>query len=173
MHNIINEFANAARDALSFLVVGRGFAEDSITMPNDASSVYATYAITYTRCLGASLPLCVRLSCTPARGELYLECIAGRRHIRERSCDVRELMAISMPDSALDFDIAVSEAIRHPAVMIGQFKTLANALEKYGDRFFDQDNTLWDDVDRVREDRRQQYECDARNAARPTVTARI
>ena len=63
----MNEFANAARNALSFLVADRGFEEDSITLPNDANSVYATYAITYTRRECTSLPLFVRLSETPAR----------------------------------------------------------------------------------------------------------
>jgi len=164
MHDLINEFANAARNALSFLVADHGFAEDSITLPNNSNSVYATYAITYTRREECTLlPLFVRLSDTPARGELYLECIAGARH--ERVCDVGELMAVAMPGSELKLDSAVSHAIGHPGVMREQFKTLANALKSHGDRFFDQDDTLWDDVHGVREDFLRQHECDARNRA--------
>jgi hypothetical protein len=165
MHDFVNEFENAARNALSFLVADRGFAEDSVTLPNDANSVYATYAITYARRECTSLPLFVRLSDTPARGELYLECIAGTLHNRDRTCDVRELMAIAMPGSALKFDTAVSHAIGHPGLMREQFKTLANALKNHGDRFFDQDGTLWDDVRAVRENCLRQYECDALNRA--------
>lgn len=165
MHELMNEFTNAARDSLSFLVADRGFTEDSITLPNDANLVYATYAITYTRRTRTSLPLFVRLSVTPARGELYLECIAGMLHNRERACDVRELVAIETSGSALEFDKAVSQAIGHPEAMREQFKTYATALENFGDRFFDQDDTLWDDVRSLRKDCLQQYECDARSRA--------
>lgn len=166
MHDDTNQFVTAARNALSFLEREHGFAEHSVKSPEDADSAYATYVIVYARHDSKLSPQLVRLSYTPARGELYLECIANALSKQDHRCDVRELLAISIPDStdplaSDDFDL-----FGRPEMMLERFETLAAALREFGGRFFAGDVTLWDEVRSVREMNRRKIDQDAQHRAR-------
>jgi hypothetical protein len=159
VRDFTSEFATAARIALSFLQSDHGFREDSLETPRDLESVYATYAMTYTRKVGDWPPQTVRLSKTPARGELFLECTNGELADPDRTVDARDLLAIAQPGARVVFANAVSDAFGKPSLMAEQYRTLGSLLQAHGSRFFDRDETLWGDVRRMREERRQQYDC--------------
>jgi len=157
MQDFASEFSTSARSVLSFLEADHGFLVESTSVPGESHSAYASYAITYSKQLGESQYLRVRLTSTPARGELRLECSDGDFAEAERTIDVKELLAIATPDAKAELKLRVSDAMGRVGIMQEQFILLANALQLHGHRFFDRDQSLWGDVRQHRESQRQQY----------------
>ncbi len=155
MQDFANEFVTSARHTLSFLESDHGFKEESVTIPPDSNSVYTTYMITYVKRLDELPHLRVRLNSTPARGELLLECAQGNFTNPDQTVTAQELMAIATRGTSVEFKHLVSDAIGRPGIMQEHFTVLAEALRLHGRRFFDLDQSLWEDVRRNRESRRQ------------------
>ena len=146
MQDFGNEFATSARDALSFLQTEHGFKEESLSLPDDSNSAYATYTITFFKPLVEPPPLRVRMVSTPARGELFLECNRGDFTESDRIADVRELVEITPGHCSIELNHAVSDAIGRCGIMQEHMTKLAKALRSCGQRFFDLDDSLWDDI---------------------------
>lgn len=166
MQDFASEFSTSARSVLSFLEADHGFLVESTSVPGESHSAYASYTITYCKQLGESQCMRVCLTSTPARGELRLECSDGDFADAERTIDVKELLAIANPDAKAELKLRVSDAMGRASIMQEQFMVLARAFQLHGHRFFNRDQSLWNDVQQHRENQRQQIRRDQENRDR-------
>ncbi len=160
MTNTADAFILAARNALSFLENDYGFTLTETIAPSELHSNHSFYKVTYRSKASRSPELFVCLSTAPVRLEQDLE--FGRSWPPEfhNTINVFELLEIESPGAQLTCTSGVYDGFGDLEKMSDQYTVLANVLQAHGTRFFANDQSLWNDVLRLRESKNQQRECE-------------
>ncbi|MHC4404101.1 MAG: hypothetical protein ACYTG0_30975 [Planctomycetota bacterium] len=158
MSTTSDAFVLAARNSLSFLEDDHGFILTETIAPPEALSNLSLYKVTYRKKGSRSSELFVCLSTAPVRLEQDLEFGRGWPPEFHNTINVFELFAIEWPNAQIAFTSGVYDGFGDLEEMADQYTALANVLQNHGTRFFANDQSLWDDVQQLRESRYQQRE---------------
>jgi len=158
MSTTSDAFVLAARNSLSFLEDDHGFTLTEAIAPPEVLSNHSLYKVTYRKMASRSPELFVCLSTAPVRLEQDLE--FGRDWPPEfhNTINVFELLAVESPNAQIAFTSGVYDGFGDQEKMSDQYTALANVLQNHGTRFFANDQSLWDDVQRLRESRNRERE---------------
>ena len=159
MSTTSDAFVLAARNSLSFLENDYGFTLTDTIAPPEVRSNHSLYRMTYRKRASRSSELFVCLSTAPVRVEQDLEFGRGWPPECNNTSNVFEVRAIESPNAPIAFTSGVYDGFGDVQKMSGQYTALANVLKNHGTRFFANDQSLWGDVQQLRESRDQQREC--------------
>ena len=158
MSTASDSFVIAARSALGFLESEHGFTLAETVGPPAALTHASLYKITYRREMPQAPELFVCLSTAPVRLEQDLEFGRGWPPEYRNTMNVFELLAIESPHTQVEFTSGVFEGFGDLGKMSDQYTTLARVLRNHGTRFFRNENSIWDDLARLRQSRQQKRE---------------
>ncbi len=102
--------------------------------------------------------LFVFLSTVPVQLEQDFEFGRGWPPEFHNTINVFELLAIESPNTQITFTSGVYDGFGDLDKMFDQYTALANILQIYGTRFFANEQSLWDDVQQLREFNNRQRE---------------
>lgn len=153
MSTTSDAFLNSAQNAFSFLVADHGFELTETVSPPDVRSILTFYKLTYRRNQAHGEPLSVSLATCPVRLELDLDLSVGSPPTHNDTIGICELLAVESPDSRLEIPWGVHSAFGDAHRMTDQYVALADILQRFGGRFFANDESLWQDVRELRRQR--------------------
>lgn len=157
MTNSSHPFIIAAHNALWFLQHDHGFTLTE-TIATQGALANRLYKVTYRKTLSRSQELYVCLSTAPLRLEQDLEFGHNWPPEFNNTINVFELLDIESPGTRITSTSGVYEGLGDLEKMSIQYSALANVLQNHGMRFFANDPSLWEDVQRIRVARSQQRE---------------
>lgn len=153
MSTTFDAFLNSAQYAFAFLVADHGFDLVETISPQDVRSSLTFYKLTFRKNGMQGSVLSVSLATCPVRLELDLDLSLGWPLTPHNTVSICELLAVESPDCRLEIPWGIYSAFGVAQKMTDQYVAIANVLQRFGQRFFAEDESLWQDV---RELRRQQ-----------------
>jgi hypothetical protein len=157
MTTVADVFINAAQSALGFLEQKHGFSVCETIAPPVFDSTTSFWEITYRRSALNGKCLFVSLATGPARLELDLTIGRGWPPQYHDSVRISELIDVESPLSTLHLTYPIYDSFGDLGKMIVQYSALGNALNQHGARFFAEDDSLWIDVQKLREDQSRKF----------------
>ncbi len=143
-------FIQAARLAMMFLIDDFGFTETEIHLAHDETLASTVCWIIYSKEYESGQRLFVDLNLAPFRFESYIDLARGNS-ARDARFSIYELHAIINGSTFPQRTTDLYKAAFDPEMLIVEFDRLARVLRECGGRFFKNDNSLWSEIEAMRE----------------------
>lgn len=138
------------------VVISRTRSQFTVTetvAPTGVLTNHTLYKMTYRQRMPRDEQLFVVFSSAPLRLELDLDFGRGWPPEYHNTINVSELLAVESPGSEIEVASGVHAGFGDRHETFEQYKALSRALQQHGDRFFANDQSLWDAVRQLRQAR--------------------